>query len=124
MTDRKPAFNLEERTYDFALRVRQWLKDRDWPPVSWTDVNQLLRSSGSVAANYIEAQEAISDSDFVHRMRISRKESKESGLWLRLLADTNPLSPQQSDEHFHLLRETVELTRIFTAIIKKKASAP
>lgn len=113
-------YDLEDRTYDFALRVRLWLKERDWPPVSWTDVNQLLRSSGSIAANYIEAQEAVSSDDFVHRLRISRKETKESRLWLRLIADTNELSEAQQEEHDLLLRETLELTRILTSIIKKK----
>lgn len=120
----KPPYNLEERTYEFALRVRLFLKQRDWDPTSWTDVNQLLRSSGSVAANYIEAQEAVSDSDFTHRVRISRKETRESALWLRLIDDTNPLSEGESNEVEGLLEEVGELTRIFTTIIRKREQRP
>ncbi len=120
----KPPYDLEERTYEFARRVRMFLKQREWDPTSWTDVNQLLRSSGSVAANYIEAQEAVSDSDFTHRIRICRKEVRESSLWLRLLDDTNALSRDESDETAHLLEEIQELTRIFTSIILKREAKP
>lgn len=120
----KPPYDLEERTYEFALRVRLFLKQREWDPTSWTDVNQLLRSSGSVAANYIEAQEAVSDGDFTHRIRICRKEVRESALWLRLLDDTNSLSTDESNEARHLLDEIHELTRIFTSIIRKREAQP
>lgn len=119
-TDHKPPYDLEERTYEFALRTRLVLKQRDWDPTSWSDVNQLLRSSGSVAANYIEAQEAVSDNDFTHRIRICRKESRESALWLRLLDDTTPLTDSEASEVQRLLAETVELARIFTSIIRKR----
>lgn len=119
-TDHKPPYDLEERTYEFALRTRLVLKQRDWDPTSWSDVNQLLRSSGSVAANYIEAQEAVSDNDFTHRIRICRKESRESALWLRLLDDTPPLTDSEASEVQRLLAETVELARIFTSIIRKR----
>lgn len=119
-TDHKPPYDLEERIYEFALRTRLVLKQRDWDPTSWSDVNQLLRSSGSVAANYIEAQEAVSDNDFTHRIRICRKESRESALWLRLLDDTTPLTDSEASEVQRLLAETVELARIFTSIIRKR----
>lgn len=49
------------------------------------DGKQLVRSSGSVAANYLEAQEGLSRKDFFYRIKVCRKESRESGLWLRLL---------------------------------------
>ena len=116
-------YDLEERTYEFALHVRQLLKQRAWHRVSWTDVTQLLRSSGSVAANYVEAQEAVSGDDFIHRIRICRKENRESALWMRLLNDTNDLNRSETTEMDRLLEETVELTRIFTSIIKKREQA-
>ena len=50
----------------------------------------IIRASGSVGANYIEANEALSDKDFVYRVKICRKESKESVYWLRLIHETNP----------------------------------
>lgn len=72
------------------------------------DGKQLVRSSGSVAANYIEANESLSKKDFVMRIKICRKEAKESALWLRLL-----------DEPGELTQEARELTKIFGAIIEK-----
>ena len=120
MKSHQPPYKLEERTYEFALRVRLFLRDRQWLPIGWTDVKQLLRSSGSVAANYVESQEAISDGDFVYRIRIWRKETRESVLWLRLLNDTHALDSSGSVEHEALLKEADELVRIFTSIILKK----
>ena len=120
MKHHQPPYNLEERTYEFALRARLFLRDRQWLPFGWTDVKQLLRPSGSVAANYVESQEAISDGDFVYRIRICRKETRESVLWLRLLNDTHALDSSGSEEHEALLKEADELVRIFTSIILKK----
>ena len=119
-TNRKKPFDLEERTYEFSLGVRLFLKQRNWHQVNWCDVNQLLRSSGSVAANYIESQEALGGNDFIYRIRLCRKESRESSLWLRLLEDTTDLSTDQTTTLQALLSETNELVRIFTTIIKKR----
>jgi four helix bundle protein len=118
----KPPFDLEDRTYEFALRTRLFLRDHAWHRVSWEDVRQLLRSSGSVAANYVEAREAISDEDFIYRLRICRKEAKESALWLNLLSDTNEVRSEAEAVFKSLLAETDELVRIFTASIRKKES--
>ena len=70
---------------------------------------QLIRSSGSQAANYIEANEGLSKKDFRHRMKISRKEIKESRLWLRLCI----VSSQE------LETKRIELIKIFSSIIEK-----
>jgi len=112
--------DLEERTYEFALRTRLLLKQREWDPTSWSDVQQLLRSSGSVASNYLEAQDALSSDDFIYRNRICRKEARESGLWLNLLRDTNELSDDQNREIDDLIAETHELRKIFSAIILRR----
>jgi four helix bundle protein len=81
-------------------------------------MKQLARASGSVGANYIEANEALGDKDLLLHMRISRKESKESHYWLRLLdLDAKPkLEPERSA----LVQEADELMRIFGAIIQKR----
>lgn len=81
------------------------------------DGKQLDRSSGSVAANYIEANEALSKKDFAMRIKISRKEAKESRLWLRLLVtDSNA---ELEGERKRLLQEATELMNIFGAILRK-----
>lgn len=81
------------------------------------DVKQVVRSSGSVGANYIEANESLSKKDFLMRIKICRKESKESAYWLRLIVDTNPLESEA--EVLRLLREAGELKKIFSAILTK-----
>ena len=81
------------------------------------DVKQLLRSSGSIAANYIETNEAIGTKDFRMKARICRKEAKESVLWLDLLDQSLP--PELEQERQKLFREAGELKLIFNAIVRK-----
>jgi len=84
MANSKP-YDLEERTFEFARAVRGLVKALPRTPANIEDVKQLVRSSGSVGANYIEANEALSKKDFRHRIKIARKEAKEARYWLRLL---------------------------------------
>ena len=81
------------------------------------DGKQLIKASGSQAANYIEANEALSKKDFAHRIKICRKEAKESRLWLRLCdtSSNQTLKEEQQD----LIQEAVELTKIFGSIVEK-----
>lgn len=81
------------------------------------DVRQVVRSSGSVGANYIEANEALGKKDFRMRIRISRKEAKETRYWLRLL-DTQGDSALSAARDA-LVQESTELMRIFGAILQK-----
>ncbi len=115
MADDKNKYDLEELTFRFALGVRRCLGNADWKPIQWTDVNQLLRSSGSIAANYTEANNAVSKPDFLHKVGISKKESAESLLWLRLLAATAK-EPDTIDQLRTLHTECDELTRILATI--------
>ena len=123
MSANEKRYDLEGRTYDFALRTRELLKSLSWSPISWSDVQQLLRSSGSVAANFVEAAEALSNEDFLYRVRLCKKESKESGLWLRLLRDSNNLPREVLEDLQRLESETGELVLIFAAIIRKRSAS-
>lgn len=80
------------------------------------DVRQLIKASGSVGANYIEANESLSKRDFVLRIKISRKEAKESRYWLRL--DTGEKADVEKVRG-NLIREATELMNIFGAIVRK-----
>src|SRR3989344_7033958 len=75
-------YDLEDRTLNFAKRVREFVKKLPKTTANFEDINQLIRSSGSVGANYIEANESFSKKDFILRIKISRKEAKESRYWL------------------------------------------
>ncbi len=72
-------------------------------------------ASGSVGANYIEANEALSKKDFMMRIKICRKEAKESGYWLRLIVETN--EEKYKEEGKRLSNEATELKKIFSSIL-------
>lgn len=65
--------------------VRIFIRKSKKEIANFDDFKQLVRSSGSIEANYIEANEALSKKDFLHRIKISRKEAKETRFWLRLI---------------------------------------
>ena len=81
------------------------------------DGRQLIRSSGSVGANYIEANEALSKRDFIMRIKICRKEAKESRYWLKLIDTQEDL--ELGNERKDLEQEARELTNIFGSILRK-----
>jgi four helix bundle protein len=85
---------------------------------NFEDGKQLVRSSGSVAANYREASEALSENDFYYRLKLCRKEASESGLWIELcdLDDNESLKSKSKD----LIQETKELQKIFGSIITSR----
>ncbi len=113
-------YDLEERTFQFARRVRWFVKKIPKTMSNREDGKQLVRASGSVGANYIEANESFSGKDFLFRVKISRKETKESHYWLRLL-DLQE-NPQIEHERAALVAEATELMRIFGAIITKRSN--
>ena len=110
-------FDLEERTFEFARRTRAFVKRLPRTVCNAEDVPQLVKSSGSVGANYIEANESLSKKDFRMRVKISRKESKESRYWLRLLETGG--NADLDRERDILIQETTELMNIFGAILRK-----
>jgi len=110
-------FDLEDRTFLFATRVRKFIKELPKTIANIEDSKQLIKSSGSIGANYIEANESLSKKDFILRVKISRKEAKESRYWLKLIETHD--SPAQEKERLELINETTELTNIFGSIIRK-----
>lgn len=114
----KRAYDLEERTFEFALSTRRFITRHQWSLAQETDVKQLLRSSGSVAANYTEANNAGSKKEFAYRISVTKRESSESRLWIRLLGSTST-DEETKNEARQLFKEADELTRIFAAIHAK-----
>ncbi len=117
-SNNEKTYDLDERTKEFAkdccMPVRALLKDipnRD-------DGKQLVRSSGSVDANYIDANESLNKKDIIYRIKICRKEAKESRLWLNLLS----VELDQIELQKHLIQEAEELLKIFSSIITKSES--
>ena len=114
---RKPVCDLEERTFQFAKAVRLLVKKLPKTIANIEDGRQAVKASGSVGANYREANESLSKKDFLLRMRISRKEAKESAYWLRLIHETN--SEEDAPGADSLMQEGNELKKILSSILEK-----
>lgn len=110
-------YDLEERTLQFAKRSRLFVKKLPKTIGNIEDGKQLIRASGSVGANYIEANEAFSKKDFIIRAKTCRKEAKESRYWLRLV-DVNEIQELEKERQA-LIQEATELMNIFGSIIRK-----
>lgn len=110
-------YDLEERTYRFAKRCREFTKQLPRNVHNMEYSKQLVRSSGSTAANYIEANESVSKRDFSLRIKFCRKEAKESNLWIKL-CDVG-INQKLQKEQIELSQEAMELTKIFGTIIER-----
>ena len=117
--ERQRGADLEERTFQFAQRVRSLTRKLPTNPTNSEDVPQLIRSSGSVAANYLEANDSLGKKDFLMRLRIARKEAKEARLFLRLL---DCQEPETNKERSSLAQEALEIKLILSAILQKSGA--
>ena len=110
-------YDLEERTLEFAKRVRKFVKQLPKSIANQEDGRQLIKASGSVGANYIEANESLGKKDFRMRVKISRKEAKESRYWVWLV---DSFDDEESEiERAYLIQESTELMNIFGSILQK-----
>ena len=112
----KHPFDLERRTTELAKQVITLCRKLPRDSVNHRLIGQVVGSSGSIGANYREANDALGTKDFVNRLRISRRESKETMHWLELLETANP---DFKTEIQTLIQEAVELCKIVSTIIKK-----
>ena len=108
-------YDLEPRTLKFAQNIRRFLSRIPKTFLILDDAKQLIRSSGSVGANYREANDSISKKDFLLRIKIARKEAKESIYWLELIAVDSVFE----EERLYLLNEATEIMKILGAILRK-----
>ena len=111
-------YDLEDRTLKYAQNVRDYVRELPKTISNIEYSKQGIRASGSVAANYIEANESLSKKDFVFRVKISKKEAKESKLWLLL---SEPINDRESQKQ-SLINEADELMKIFGAIVEKSSN--
>jgi four helix bundle protein len=110
------TFDLEDRTAKFTANVIAFINVCPKTTVNIELTKQLIRSAGSVGANYIEANEALSKKDFGMRVKICRKEAKESRYWLRLIeVSGDEIEKRRQD----LVNGSTELLKIFSSIIEK-----
>lgn len=112
--DRK--FDLEERTTEFAKSVIRLCKELPCNSMNDRLIGQVVGAAGSVDANYREANDALGKKDFIQRMKIARREAKESLHWLELISEANS---EKVIDIKPLLKESEEIKNILLAIIMK-----
>jgi four helix bundle protein len=110
---------LEKRFYQFAMNVRNLcaIAGKEW--INHEYIKQLLRSSASVGANYIEASDPLGKADENMKLKIARREAKESVFWLQLLFihSDNPVHTERN----RLVNESIQLTKILSTILLKRS---
>ncbi|SRR3989339_321704 len=109
-------YDLEERTAKFGEEVIKFAKKIPKNSITLSIISQLVRSGTSVGANYCEADDAESKKDFQHKIGISKKESRETKHWLRMIVVAEP---ELKTEARILWQEAKELNLIFNAIVHK-----
>ena len=112
------VFELEERTFQFALRVRKFCRELKQDRINLEDITQLVRASGSIGSNYIEANENLGKGDKRMHLKISRKESKECSYWLRLLFIEGDNLVLENEKNM-LIDEANQFRKIFSSILDK-----
>ena len=114
---KKKTFDLEERTAKFGEAVIQFCKSAISNEITRPLLTQLIRAATSIGANYLEAEDSESKKDFIHKISICKKESKETKHWLRMIATAQSDKKEQARK---LWQETQELNLIFAAIVRNK----
>lgn len=107
------TYDLEERCWVFARAVRDFCKELKHDTINLVYIKQIIRSSSSVGANYIEANESLGAQDRKMKLRIARKEAKETQYWTSLIITDNEVKRQQ------LYNEAAEIRKILSAILNK-----
>ena len=119
MSNEKTVYDLKERSRAFAAQCRKFVQSLPRSMANQVDGRQLLKASGSVGANYLEADNALGDKDFLMRIGICLKEARESEYWLSLIEPQGQVVARQREG---LLQVSRELVKIFAAIARKKRS--
>ena len=112
------SFDLEIRTTNMAKRIIRLCQNLPKTTINNQLIKQIIRSAGSVGANYREANDSLGRKDFLMRMKISRKESKETLHWLELISEANP---EFKNRMTNLFLECNEIRNILSSIIKYKS---
>jgi four helix bundle protein len=115
--DISKKYDLEGRTLKFSKETRDFIKSLPKSLSNYEYSKQLIRSSSSIGANYIEANDALSKKDFILHIKIARKEAKESIYWFQLLEAVN------ENERQRLSKEATELMKIMSSIMIKSQIA-
>jgi four helix bundle protein len=116
MTKENKEFNLEDRLIDFAVKIIYVAESLPKTKTGNHIAGQLIRCGTAPAPNYGEAQDAESRADFIHKMKVSLKELRETKIWLLITGKANLIKPASKLEP--LIDESNQLISIFVASVK------
>ena len=114
------TIDIQERTFKFGVRIVKFVDKLPHTLSAMEIGKQLLRSGTSIAANLEEANGAESKNDFIHKVSIAYKETRETRLWLGILEAAQIIDCIEVKE---LYTESDELVRILFAILRKARSS-
>ena len=114
--ENKHSFDLEGRTTEFAKRVVRLCTSLPKNSINNRLTGQAVGSAGSVGANYREANDALGKKDLIMRLKIARKEAKETMHWLDLIEEANPEIKSRMQD---IKQEALEIKNILSSIINK-----
>jgi len=109
--------DIVKKSFNFSVRIVKLYQFLSKEKNEYVLSKQLLRSGTSIGANTNEAQAAQSKADFISKMSIASKESRETKYWIELLCETKYLDTEQNHVK-SLLTEIEELVKILTSIVK------
>ncbi len=107
-------YDLEDRCKEFAVNIRQYVKTKKLSIITIEDYKQLIRSSGSIGANYIEANQNLGTRDCKMRMKIAKKEARETSYWISILIEIT-----KDQLLYPLFTEVKEIEYIQSSIVRK-----
>jgi len=108
---------LEDRFHDFGKKIRDFCLKLKWDIINVEYIRQVIRSSGSVGANYIEASDDLGNLDEKMKIKISRREAKETIHWLDLILTYENKALEK--ERLELIDESVQIKKILSTILKR-----
>ena len=108
---------LEERFEKYAKDVRDFCRALKWDVINIQYIRQVIRSSGSIGANYIEASDDLGKLDEKMKIKISRREAKETVYWLGLVLTYE--NPDLTEKQVKLMDEGNQIRKILSAILNK-----
>ena len=111
-------YDLEERTLEFSKEIIRLCKTLPKNIITIPLIGQLIRSGTAIGANYIEANDSLGKKDFIHRIKIARKEAKETIYWLKLIIEAENRFEEQVKI---LIKECIELKNILSSIINNSS---
>ena len=111
----KKKRDIKERSFEFAVRIIKFIQKLPRNYAGYKIGGQLLEAATSIGANVEEATEGFRKKDFIYKMGVALKESRESNYWLRLIKLSELITGTELD---YLLQESEELRKILTSIVK------